>query len=353
MTPQSPVTQTLYAQLQEEAAVFNAAIFEQGIAGSPYLNHANGYAYWYWQVAGPDGKLKRLSLGRDTPETRVLVEGLKERKAEASEAIAALRATTRAFVASGGMNMESAHFRVMEHLAQAGLFRKSLVLVGSHAFTALGNLLGLRWGSQLKTSDMDFARALGISLALPGNAEPIDVLATAQEFDPTFFAVPQLDHRQPSTAIISRKTRIKLDFLTVHAAKESDQPRYFPDLAIAATPLRYMDYLLGGLNRRGLVIGSYAFPINLPDPARFAIHKLVIAQLRHGEGDAKRQKDIRQGDELLAGMIEIGLAHEAEEALAALPAAGYPNALELIRRSAGQAQLSGDWLRQQLDKPAL
>lgn len=353
MTPQSPVTQTLYAQLQEEAAVFNAAIFEQGIAGSPYLNHANGYAYWYWQVAGPDGKLKRLSLGRDTPETRVLVERLKERKAEASEAIAALRATTRAFVASGGMNMESAHFRIMEHLAQAGLFRKSLVLVGSHAFTALGNLLGLRWGSQLKTSDMDFARALGISLALPGNTEPIDVLATAQEFDPTFFAVPQLDHRQPSTAIISRKTRIKLDFLTVHAAKESDQPRYFPDLAIAATPLRYMDYLLGGLNRRGLVIGSYAFPINLPDPARFAIHKLIIAQLRRGEGDAKRQKDIRQGDELLAGMIEIGLAHEVVEALAALPAAGYPNALELIRRSAGQAQLSRDWLRQQLDKPVL
>jgi len=353
MTPQSPVTQTLYAQLQEEAAVFNAAIFEQGIAGSPYLNHANGYAYWYWQVTGPDGKLKRLSLGRDTPETRVLVERLKTRKAEASEAIAALRATTRAFVASGGMSVESAHFRVMEHLAQAGLFRKGLVLVGSHAFTALGNLLGLRWGSQLKTSDMDFARALGISLALPGNAEPIDVLATAQEFDPTFFAVPQLDHRQPSTAIISRKTRIKLDFLTVHAAKESDQPRYFPDLAIAATPLRYMDYLLGGLNRRGLVIGSYAFPINLPDPARFAIHKLVIAQLRRGEGDAKRQKDIRQGDELLAGMIEIGLAHEAEEALAALPAAGYPNALELIRRSVGQAQLSGDWLLQQLDNPAL
>ena len=350
MTPQSPVSQTLYTQLLEEASVFNAVIFEQGVAGSPYLNHANGYAYWYWQVTGPDGKLKRLSLGRDTPETQALVERLKMRKAEASEAIVALRATTRAFVASGGMSMESAHFRIMEHLARAGLFRKGLVLVGSHAFTALGNLLGLRWGSQLKTSDMDFARALGISLALPGNAEPMDVLSTAQAFDPTFFAVPQLDHRQPSTAIICRKTRIKLDFLTVHAAAESDQPRYFPDLAIAATPLRYMDYLLGGLNRRGLVIGSYAFPINLPDPARFAVHKLIIAQLRRGEGDAKRQKDIRQGDELLAGMIEVGLAHEIEEALAALPAAGYPNALELVRRSAGQAPLSQDWLGLQLDK---
>jgi hypothetical protein len=352
MSPQSPVCQTLYAQLLEEASVFNATIFEQGIAGSPYLNHANGYAYWYWQVTAPDGKLKRLSLGRDTPETQALVERLKTRKAEASEAINALRATTRAFIASGGMSMESAHFRVMEHLAQAGLFRKGLVLVGSHSFTALGNLLGLRWGSQLKTSDMDFARAQGISLALPGNAEAIDVLASAKELDPTFFAVPQLDHRQPSTAIISRKTRIKLDFLTTHAASAGDSPHYFADLGIAATPLRYMDYLLGGLNRRGLVIGTYAFPINLPDPARFAIHKLIIAQLRSGEGDAKRQKDIRQADELLAGMIEIGLAHEIEDALVALPATGHPGALALIRRSAEQTQLARAWALQQLDKLA-
>lgn len=352
MSPQSPVSQTLYAQLLEEASVFSAIIFERGIAGSPYLNHANGYAYWYWQVTAPDGKLKRLSLGRDTPETQALVERLKIRKAEASEAITALRATTRAFVASGGMSMESAHFRVMEHLAQAGLFRKGLVLVGSHAFTALGNLLGLRWGSQLKTSDMDFARAQGISLALPENAEAIDVLASAKELDPTFFAVPQLDHRQPSTAIISRKTRIKLDFLTTHTAAEADSPHYFADLGIAATPLRYMDYLLGGLNRRGLVIGTYAFPINLPDPARFAIHKLIIAQLRSGEGDAKRQKDIRQADELLAGMIEIGLAHEIEEALGALTAAGYLGTLTLIRRSAEQSRLARDWLHQQLDKMA-
>lgn len=350
MTLQSPVTQTLYAQLQEEAAIFHAAIFAQGIAGSAYLNHANGHAYWYWQVSEPDGKLRRLSLGRDTPETRALVERLKTRKHEASEAITALKATTRAFVASGGMSMEAAHFRVMEHLARAGLFRKGLVLVGSHAFTALGNLLGLRWGSQLKTSDMDLARALGISLALPGNAEPVDVLAAAQELDPTFFAVPQLDHRQPSTAIASRKTRIKLDFLTIHTAKDGDQPRYFPDLGIAATPLRYMDYLLGGTNRRGLVVGAYAFPINLPDPARFAIHKLVIAQIRRSEGEAKSHKDIRQADELLAGLVELGLENEVAAALADLPAAGYPGALALVRRSQQRMNLSGDWLGQQLDR---
>ena len=34
MTLQSPVTQTLYSPLQEEASVFHAIIFEQGVADS-------------------------------------------------------------------------------------------------------------------------------------------------------------------------------------------------------------------------------------------------------------------------------------------------------------------------------
>ena len=116
--------------------------------------------------------------------------------------------------------------------------------------------------------------------------------------------------------------------------------------------LPILDYLLGGDNRRGLVVGSYAFPINLPDPARFAIHKLVIAQARRSESEAKSQKDIRQADELLAGLLELGLEDETVAALAALPAAGYPAALALVRRSQHRLEQSGDWLGQQLDRLA-
>ena len=35
MTPQTPVAQTLYAQLLEVASVLDATIYEQGINGSP------------------------------------------------------------------------------------------------------------------------------------------------------------------------------------------------------------------------------------------------------------------------------------------------------------------------------
>jgi hypothetical protein len=346
MTLQSPVTQTLYAQLQEEASVFHAIIFEQGIAGSAYLNHANGHAYWYWQVTEPDGKLRRLSLGRDTPKpgsgrAPESAQGRPARRLRAQSA-------TRAFVASGGMSMEAAHFRVMEHLARAGLFRKGLVLVGSHAFTALGNLLGLRWGSQLKTSDMDFARALGISLALPGNAEPLDAGRRPGTRPELFRRAAARQpaalnrHHQPQDAHQAR-------FPDHHAAKETDSPA-IPRPRHRRHPLRYMDYLLGGDNRRGLVVGSYAFPINLPDPARFAIHKLVIAQARRSETEAVARTSGRPTN-CWPACSNSGWKMKRLPPWQRYPA-GYPAALALVRRSQHRLEQSGDWLGQQLDRLA-
>ncbi|MDP3540807.1 MAG: GSU2403 family nucleotidyltransferase fold protein [Azonexus sp.] len=348
MELQSAVSQTLYAQLLEEAMIYNAIIFEQGVTGSPYLNRANDRAYWYWQVSEPGGKLRRMSLGRDTPETQALVAQLVARKKEATDAITTLRSTTRAFVASGGMATETAHFKVMEHLARAGLFRKGLVLVGSHAFTALGNMLGLRWGNSLKTSDMDFARAHGVALALPASDERLDLPSIVKAQDPSFFAVPQLDNRQPSTAMLSRKTRVKIDFLTTLKAGDGEPPRYFEDIGIAATPLRYMDYLLGGDNRRGLVIGTYAFPINLPDPARFAIHKLVIAQERRLDVETKVIKDIRQASAMIEGLRENGHEHDIRQALLDLQTGGFRKAFANLRLSAQRMGDIGHWLTEQL-----
>jgi len=37
-------------------------------------------------------------------------------------------------------------------------------------------------------------------------------------------------------------------------------------------------------------------PVVVPDPSRYAVHKLIVASRRHtdGQGPAKRQKDVRQ-----------------------------------------------------------
>lgn len=333
MKQQSALTQTLYAQLQEEAAAYAVMLFEQGVAGSPYRNKSGKYAYIYWQVTRPDGSLHQFSLGRDTPETAALVESLLARKKTTEEAIAALKSTTGAFLASGGMAVESTHFKVIENLARAGLFSKGLVLVGSHAFTSLGNLLGVRWGGNLKTSDMDFARASGVALAIPDSGHVIDVPATVTAVDSTFFPIPELNHRHPSTSMMSRKTKVKIDFLTIQKNGADSAPHFYQDLGIAAAPLRYMDYLIGGESRRGLIVGTYPIPVNLPDPARFAIHKLVIAQERTFDHQTKVVKDVRQASEVVEALLDQGREHELRKALMDLVEGHGERALKNLRKS--------------------
>lgn len=127
--------------------------------------------------------------------------------------------------------------------------------------------------------DIDFARPQGIALAIPDERKSItDVPAILKEFDKNFFLVPDLDPKNPSTSLQNNKTKVKVDFLT--SLRGQKKPVVFEDLGIAADPLKYMDFLMSGKPLKGLVVGSYAIPANFPDPARFAVHKLIISQER-------------------------------------------------------------------------
>ncbi|UCV24670.1 GSU2403 family nucleotidyltransferase fold protein [Ferribacterium limneticum] len=334
MELQSAVTQTLYSQLLEEAMAYGVLIFENGVVGSPYINTARGKRYVYWQIKLPDGRFKRKSIGVESDATTAMISSLLERKKTAEDAIAGLRATTRAFVGSGGMSVEPAHFKVLEWLARCGLFSKGVVVVGSHAFAGIGNSLGVRWGSSLKTTDMDFARPTGISLAIPDSGETIRVPEVMKELDDSFFEVPRLNLKHPSTSMMSRKTKVKIDFLTTQKTLDDDTPHYFPDLSIAAEPLKFMDYLIGGQLSQGLLVGSYAIPVTLPDPARFALHKLVVAQERTASFQTKVEKDIAQASEVVEALVETGRRDDLELAHTALLALPYGSPKASLQKSA-------------------
>ncbi len=67
------------------------------------------------------------------------------------------------------------HFRIVMRLSEYGFFRAGGVLIGTHAFLAMGNLLGVRWREGAATLDVDFAHAgRNISVALPADLR-IDV----------------------------------------------------------------------------------------------------------------------------------------------------------------------------------
>ena len=108
-----------------------------------------------------------IYVGPDNETVRALVEkfrGQRNTKALTPQALAAIHLGCTANAPK--------HFRVIKRLSEYGLFRADTVLVGTHAFLAYGNMLGVRWHDAVTTLDVDLAHAgSNVSVALPADIE--------------------------------------------------------------------------------------------------------------------------------------------------------------------------------------
>ena len=76
-----------------------------------------------------------------------------------------------------------------------------------------------------------------------------------------------------------------------------------PELKAHATALPYLSYVLGQTQISTLLSREGCCPVRVPVAERFAIHKLVVSQLRTNR-DAKTEKDIFQSAIVLAALGE-------------------------------------------------
>lgn len=313
---QDSLVTALYSQLLEEALANEFLMACPGSNGSIKKEQRKDSFFWYWVGRDHTGKTKRIYIGPDNADTGNLVEKLCERKEEAVVAKESIRKTVQAYLVAGGQANEPAHFNIMAMLADHHLFDKGITIVGSHAFVSLCNGLGIKSSGEFcTTTDLDFARPQGISLAIPDDRSlKTDIPSAIKVFDKHFFPVPELDRKQPSTSFSNNRTKVIIDFLTVD--RDGNKPVFFEDINVAATPLKFMDYLLGGNPFKGLIIGKYAIPVNLPDPVRFAIHKLIISQERPMHLRTKSAKDVRQAAHLLNYFKGEGLDDDIIDGLA-------------------------------------
>src|SRR5574337_681541 len=137
------------------------------LQGSFNAKTVKGNNYWYFLFTEPSGKLHQLYVGPNSEP----VQSLMARK-DAPSAAAALGPLARSAMALGNPAVLPRHFRVIRRLADYGFFRGGGVLIGTHAFIAFGNSLGVRWGNSSRTQDIDFAHAgKRLSLLLPNNVE--------------------------------------------------------------------------------------------------------------------------------------------------------------------------------------
>jgi hypothetical protein len=173
-------------------------------------------------------------------------------------------------------------------------------------------MLGVHFEDALsRTEDVDIVGDPELLLALRPDTE-LTPLPTedAQPLRP----IPPLNHKHPSTSFRVRGTELRLDVLVPLVGRRKDKPVLLPGLNVYGTPLRFLDFLVETPVQAAIVSGEGVL-VKVPQPARFALHKLLVAGERSSAFAAKAKKDLRQAGVLLEALLEdrpgdLLLAHD-------------------------------------------
>lgn len=308
-------TQTLFAELLEHLTGVLAGRSFGALKGSFVEKRIKGETYLYFQASQPGGSTKQFYLGRRTPALERLVRTFERDRAAIVPDLERVRRLAAQLRAGGATLTDAPSARVIHALADAGVFAAGGMLVGTHAFVCLGNLLGVRWSvGALRTQDVDIARAVesDIDVAVPD--VQVDVPSVLDRLKMGFLPVPPLDPKQASTSFKVRGQALRVDLLCPQRGRDIEAV-FLARFNAAAQPLDYLDYLLES-PERALVVDGGAALVNVPTPARFALHKLLVAQLRPVAMQAKAAKDVAQAIDVLEVLLDdrpgdLGLAWEA------------------------------------------
>jgi hypothetical protein len=293
-TELSLTAQTAYAQLLEAALGAEHLRSVADLNGSFAAKTVKGHRYWYFQYTEPSGKLRQIYVGPDNEAVQALIE----RKATTSSQ-AALAALARSAIALGCAEILPRHFRVIRRLSEYGFFRAGGVLIGTHAFLAFGNQLGVAWGDSARTQDIDFAHAgKSVALALPTDIE-VQTHEAIESLQMGFLPVSGLSTKAGASYLNPKEPDFRIDFLTpLHRGGET--PYEHPQLHVTLQPLKFMEYSLEHVQQAVLFCAEGAVVVNVPHPARYALHKLLVYGERSGAFTIKSGKDLVQAVCLLA-----------------------------------------------------
>lgn len=291
-----PAAQTNFAELFEQA---RAAVVDRSVRdlpGSFNRKVVKGRDYWYWQVRDLQGVNRQIYLGPADERLSRLIELHNSRKPREFDP----GPLAAACVSLGCMTAIPQHFAVVNRMAEFGLFQAGGVLIGTHAFIAMANMLGVAWESGWRTSDIDVAHAgKNVSLALAENIQAnIHDAITSLEMG----LLPQHSLVAGTGATyVTAKKDLRIDLLTT-AGRKDDVYLYEP-LNVSLQPLKFMEFSLEQTTQTALISGEQVVIVNIPSPMRYAMHKLVIMGEREEAFRLKIAKDAGQ----VAALVEYGL----------------------------------------------
>lgn len=123
-----------------------------------------------------------------------------------------------------------------------------------------------------------------------------------------------------------------VEFLVPERGRGSDKPYPLEKLRINATPLRLLSFLSSNVIR----IKADNFHVNVPHPANFALHKLIIFQRRVKE--EKAEKDKNMAAEILKALFAKGEEEVVRKVFRDIPASWQKKILEGLEK-AGEEEI--------------
>jgi hypothetical protein len=306
--------QTAYAQLFEATLTSELSRSVADLRGSFARKTVKGRVYWYFQYTDIDGALRQLYVGPDSEPVRQLVSESRRPRAQPLVPLA------RSAIALGCAPLLARHFKVVRRLSEYGFFRAGGVLVGTHAFLSYGNLLGVRWGEASRTHDVDLAHAgKNLAVALPASVQ-VDTHGAIESLKLGLLPISGLSGGARATYVNPKDPEFRIDFLTtLHRGK--DKPVAHPQLGVTLQPLKFMEYSLENVGQAVVFGDEGAVAVNIPHPARYALHKLLVYGERKASLLQKAQKDLWQAAALLE-CLKARRPWEVEEAWSDLVSRG-------------------------------
>lgn len=304
---------TAYAEALERLEYLGASNLTANLAScSLLIRKISGKEYVYAQGRVADGSPRHVYLGPLNDRSKALVERFNQEKAKASVEQKGIEALAKMLRSVGLPSLDPIEWRVVSALAADGVFRVGGVLVGTIAYRCIAGYLGVRFPSAAAvTADVDIASTTVPVAIIPEVVCPQTAL---ERLEMGFSPMLEADTTLYGSRFKAGDGEFKVEFLTPLKGRDTGKRTEIRQLGVPAIPLRFLDYLIEE-PVAAIALGRKPVLVRVPSPARFAVHKLIVAQER--KGSPKSQKDLEQSYDLQKVLLKIdpeGLEEAFDEA---------------------------------------
>lgn len=212
--------------------------------------------------------------------------------------------------------------KILKVFDENHLWEKGIELIGSWCFILYQKHFGVK-PFPLRTVDIDFL------IPFPYKAkEKIDLIGL---LEPLGF---KTDFNSDGS-IYLWSADLKIEFLTAERGRGTDKAKEIKNLSLKAIPLRFVDILL----KNPVVVKEEGIKVSIPNPAAFAVHKLLISRRR--KKSEKKHKDLEQA--LL--VIEAIGADDVKRIYQTFPKSWKKSILDVLQSSVRLFPLRKDFIQ--------